>query len=144
MYGFDNVCSSATKTANHQPVLEKSELFLWRVMGRGSGSISLDPSNGLGRAMRMGDGWWQARERGRSTIPAGESVVVVDWLSAVGGLGGARNGRVLLGSLGETDQGTEHGALPAWLAIVPPLPPCRGLCTGERRPGSSTPWMQQG
>lgn len=53
---FDNVCSSATKTANHQPILEKSKLFLWRVMGRGSGSISLDPSNGLGRAMRMGDG----------------------------------------------------------------------------------------
>lgn len=26
-----------------------------------------------------------------STIAAGESVVVVDWLSVVGGLGGARN-----------------------------------------------------
>lgn len=64
MYGFNNVCPSATKSANHQPILEKGERFLWRVMGRGSGSISLDPSNGLGGVTRMSDAWWQARERG--------------------------------------------------------------------------------
>lgn len=144
MYGFNNVCSSATKTANHQPILEKGERLFWRIMGRGSGSISLDPSNGHEERC----GWGRDGDR-----PVKEEALhgSSGRISGCGGLAEcgwrARRGQEresLVGVLGRGGSGHKHGALPASSAIVPPLSPCRGLFTGETLSGSSTPWMQQG